>query len=47
MLRKHWPQEATERVESRLRGWLGFYMVLIAEKSGSETPGGLERPCPN
>jgi len=42
MLREHWPQKATERLESRLRGWLGFYMVLIAEKSAPATPGRLE-----
>jgi SAM-dependent methyltransferase len=42
MLREHWPQKTMERLESRLRGWLGFYMVLIAEKSAAAAPGGVE-----
>jgi hypothetical protein len=30
--RERWPQEASERIERLLGRWLGFYMVVIAER---------------
>lgn len=31
-LRKHWPQRIIGEVEEKTRGWLGFYLVVVAEK---------------